>query len=548
MLSTPSVTTPGYTPSITPKSTQYTVVTRGPSPAPGQTYPPNWNWNKPPNWDDMRIAAGWDGTTSRALNFPDEQKNTLQFKNKENEDKTCPQPQDPNMPDISEKMGDILKAAGGDKQCQKFSELSGSSTSGSARAKMDAMLVSGEAEMKFQTSSVTDKKSQIGCGTLVVKTSNIISKQLAMQCIVNNCKSNLNVTSSTTASISIKTTPLSEDEKQYKAELNQQQLQQMTMLTTSDATILGNLISKGVSSSQIEIFKEFSNDRIKLLQEAQKQQLALYSRNIRIVKSQVIAQAGTTMSANVVLSTDAKNKLTSLSESISQDVAEMQVANTLGVNAQDPNVRNLVSQNSSKASSSASSSITNIEQNTNISLKTDGSIEISAPGEIEITDSVINANAVATIVVQQMMTQAISNGLDIASKALTDNKGVTKVLNEVKGLDDFQKALTDTIRAGTDASPGFGEGSGSFVKMALIGGAVLIVLVVVMNIIPKGGQSPILLAPQSRFRALGDIAHRLRYKMEPFDSVKKLSTGQQVGLGVVISLIIGAFIYVLAKK
>jgi hypothetical protein len=531
-------------PTTAPTSNQgYTVVTVGPTPAPGKTYPPDWNWNTPPNWDTIKVNVGWDGRTSRALDFPEELKPVLSVKatdDSNSRNNVCPQPQDPNMPDVRQNMSDILKSAGGDQKCVQTFDLIHSDTSGSARAQLDGVIVNAAAEAKFQTNSTTDKKTQSGCTTLIVKASTIITKQLAMQCIVNNCQSEQTITTGTNARVLIETLELTPDEKRYKAELLQSQLQQLTDVNTNDSNIIAGLIERGVPTSQLDAFAKFSSERINMLKEAQKQQLSLYTRDVNIKDSSVIAKANQKLSVQVVLSSDAKNKLSTLAESISKDVAEMQVSNKLGVNATTPNVKNIVAQAMAKSSSTASSSITNISNKTTISSGTDGTVIISAPGTINITNSVIEANAISNIVIQQILTQAVSNGMDIASKILTDNKSVQSVLNDVKGLDDFQKAVAETLRTGTDASPDFGGGSGSFLKMALIGGAVLIGVVVVLNMMPKSGQSP----PQSRFRALGDIAYKLRYKMGP----KPFPIEAMLGLAIILSLLVGGLFFLLKKK
>jgi hypothetical protein len=513
-MSTPTTGfTNGPTPGFTYGPTSSPVVTTGPTPGPGQTYPPSWNWDNPPNWDTMKQKFGWNGKTATVLSEPEPVVNaSLKFKNGNNENKTCPQPEDPKMPDIDEKMADILKASGGDQQCKKTSDLFHQDSSGSIRGNVDTLLGSAEMEAKFQENSTSQKNTQIGCGTLMIKASNIISKQSAMQCIVNNCQSNATITANVGASITINTLPLSTQAEIDKAQIIDAQNQLYLSLTTGDSNLLANLILKGASTDQITLFTQFSNGRIDLLKNANKAQLELYSRDINISGTTLTASSQLKLSAKLQLSSDAQNKLSALSESISKDVAAMQVSNKLGVDALDPNVKNLVNQNSSKSSSTASSSITNISQNTNITASSTSNITINAPGVINLTNTTINSTSLADIVVQQIMTQAVTNGIVIAAKALTDNQGIQNVLNQVKGLDDFQNAVANTIGKGTDAPPGFFDKKTSWITYLLIGAAALIGLVIVMKIInaQKGASPP----PVSKFRALGDIAHRLRYKRE----------------------------------
>ena len=215
------------------------------------------------------------------------------------------------------------------------------------------------------------------------------------------------------------------------------------------------------------------------------------------------------LSVKVELSTDAKNKLSAISESISKDVAEMQVANQLGVNAMDPSVKEVVNKNSSQTSSTASSSITNISNKTTVTTNNNSDIIITAPGEIIITGSTIDSNTVSNIVVEQMMKQAVANGLDIASKTLSDNKDVLGVINKVKGLDDATEALGQALKAGTDNTlpPPPTSGLTNIMYIAAIIGGVMVLGMVFKMMGSKSSSPP----PLSRFRSL--VEHKMKYRM-----------------------------------
>jgi hypothetical protein len=464
-------------------------------PANGNTFTSNTN---PDTFKALQDAYGWNGTTSTALGLTPQQKN-LSFKDVDGKEQTpqCPKADDIPMNDSSNDIEKILKETGASQQCVKESDLYAKETSGSMRVKVDAFLASADAEAKFMSQEKNERKRQVGCGALLVTSTNIVSKQKAMQCIVNSCKQNTNISASAGASVTIQTLPLTDLQAIQLAKLNSDILDQNTQTIDSD-----NMLLKGASIDKLDILTKFINNRTKLIKESQQQQLALYDRAITIRGTSIRVAATTNIAATIALSTEAQNKLSSLANDISKDVAQMEVANKLGVNAQDPNVKQIVNQNSSKSISTTSSSITDIAQNTTIKAEAGGNIKIVAPGIITLENTTIDADICATVVVQQIMAQAVSNGLTLASQTLTDNKSIGKVLNDVKGLDDYQNAVNDAIRAGTDASPSFGQGSGSFLKMALIGGAVLIGLVVLVNFIPKGGsqQQPIILSKFGGYR------------------------------------------------
>jgi len=518
------------------------------TPIPGPTWAPDGNNflsdSNPDDFESLKRVYGWNGTTASALGLTPEQKN-LTFIDVKGQQQTpqCPKADDIPMNDSLNDIENILKGTGASEQCIKDDDFYATESSGSMRGKVDTILGSAEAEAKFMTQEKNDRKRQVGCGALLVTSTNIVSKQKAMQCIVNSCKQDTNITLDTSASVTIETLELTPLQATQLAKLNNDIIQERNQMIQSDNTLLTSL--RGSSIDQMNLLTKFIANRTALMNKAQKQQLYLYDRSITIRGTSIRVAANTQLAATIALSTEAQNKLSSLANDISKDVAQMEVANKLGVNAQDPVVKQIINQNSSKSISTSSSSITEIAQNTSIKSETKGVITISAPGNITLENTTVDADICATIVVQQIMAQAVSNGLTLASQTLTDNKSVGKVLNDVKGLDDYQNAVNEAIKAGTNASPGFGSGSSSMIKYIIIGVVLLAALGIAAKMFSGGsGQSPIVL---SRFRTLGNIGHKLQYKMEPFDSIKKMSTGEQVGLGVVLALIIGAFIYVLAK-
>lgn len=474
----------------------------------------------PYSFKDLQNAYGWDGKEPTALGLTPKQKENLKFVDSDNKEKDaseCPQAADIPMNDPTNDIEGILQKVGADKQCVKENDLYNQQSSGSMRGEVRSFLGSAGAEAKFQQQETNQRNRQIGCGTLIVKASNIISKQKAMQCILNSCTQNTDVSVSGSVSVEIKTLDLTPDEKRQKAELMRVQAEERSAMSESDNMLVQALITKNATQQQLDFLLNYIKNKQKLLETAQKEQLALYSRDINIEDTSVNVTLTQTTFVKVVLSSDAENKLKALSEDISKDVAEMNVANQLGTNAQDPNVQNIVNQNVGKSSSTASSSITKLAQNTNVRSDGSGRITIIAPGVINLKNTKIDANVAVSVILQQMMTQAVTNGLDLASKTMTDNQGIQKVLNDVRGLDDYQKAVNEAIKAGTGNTlftGGDGLG-GSMITYLIVGAAVLVGVMVLMNMSKGGGGGSTIVLPTSRFRALSDIGHKMKYKMFP---------------------------------
>jgi hypothetical protein len=488
-----------------------------PTPKPGVINyvadPPSWNEVKaifqPNSFGLPKDLQKTLGVTDKNFSFEGRDKNG------EPVPRTCPAADDPPMKDVDKDVSDIIKSAGGDQKCVKDSDFYSQQSSGSMRAKVDSLFVSAEAEAKYQQSTMSNKQRQVGCGTFLLNASNIITKQKAMQCIINSCTQNTDVSAIGGASVQIKTLELSPQEVETKAKLEESITKQNTELEKSNTAALVAATLGNVSEEKLRILTSFLEKRASITSLSQLQLLQNYNRDLNITDSTIRVSVNVSAFVKVTMTTEANNKLKSLSESISKDVASMTVANELGTHAQDPAVKAIVSKNTSTSNSTSSSSITELAQKTKVSATGDGSIIIQAPGIITLTNTVIDANVAVSVIVQQLMGQAVSNGLDIATKTLNDNKSVSDVLNKVKGLDDFQKQLNEAIKAGTDAPPGFGDKPTSILTYVLIGAAVLVGVTILMKIInsSKGSTPSYILPPVSRFRSLADISRKMKYKM-----------------------------------
>jgi len=479
----------------------------------------------PPSWSDVKTIFQPDnfglstdlqknlGVTDSKFSFEGRNKNG------EPEPRTCPAADDPPMKDVDKDVSDIIRSAGGDQQCVKDSDFYSQQSSGSMRAAVDSFLGSAEAEAKYQQSTMSNKQRQVGCGTFLLNASNIITKQKAMQCIINSCTQNTDVSATGGASVTIKTLALSPQEVETKAKLEENIIKQNTELEKSNTAALVAAQLGNASEEKLKILSDFMEKRASITTLSQKELLKNYNRDLNITDTTIKVSVNVSAFVKVTMTTEATNKLTALSESISKDVASMTVANELGTHAQDPAVKAIVSKNTSNSNTTSSSSITELAQKTKVSAVGDGSILIEAPGIITLTNTVIDANVAVSVIVQQLMGQAVSNGLDIATKTLNDNKSVSDVLNKVRGLDDFQKQLNEAIKAGTDAPPGFGDKPTSMLTYVLIGVAVLVGIVVLMKMTSKGGNNqPFIMPtlptlPALRFRSLADISHKMKYKM-----------------------------------
>jgi len=402
------------------------------------------------------------------------------------------------MKDSTSNINDILSKAGADQQCVKDSDFYSQESSGSMRAQAEALFASISAEAKWAQSTMSEAKRQVGCGTLLVKATNILQKQKAMQCIISKCSQNTNVTVGANAQIQIRTLPLTEQQSNNLAKIESEYMQMEersnTNFTKQIAALATANVNQSIVNSMINFQEKLNSTRAFALEKL----LSPYKRDITIKNSRLSSSAVGKAMIQVSLTEDAQNKLTALSEGISKDVAELSIANTLGVNAQDPNVKDIVNKNTNQSSTTASSSIRETSQTTISSTSSSSLIVIECNGNVDISNTVIDSNAVATLMLSQMMQNAIANGLDVAAKTLSDDKEVKNILNSVKGLDAQQKAINEALKVGTENTlPSGGGGSTMLIGFVIFG--VLLLFGGLYMLFGRGSSGPNIIIPQYKF-------------------------------------------------
>jgi hypothetical protein len=475
--------------------------------------------NPNPSYQDLLDVFGWESGSNCPPNYPncgtatsfDLKKNGQQrdtsFQGPNNQSKDCPVADPPSVPKNEESdVSSIIKSAGGDAQCIKESDFASDISGGSVRAGVETLLGSAGFEAKWGAESIQQKNKQIGCGSLIVKASQIIQKRNLISCIVDSCKQDTTIAARANASVVIQTGELTDNEQLYKAQLLQQQNETNEKITSDQLKALMPLYSNpAITEERIKNLENLFDSINQLRLKAHQAQLKSYSRDINIDNTTIQVRADVNINAKVELTSDAKSKITQLSEEITKDVAELTVANTLGTNAMDPSTRNIVNQMSTSESNTTSTNITNIEQNTSISADASGTIIISAPGEIKITSSMIDANACVTIVVDQIMKRSIANGVELASKSLNELGSKIALTNDIKGLDDMQKALNDALKNLTSNTMNLGGAMQQYLIMFAIGFGILLLLgggVFLLTSFFKGGNRA---PPSYKFDSVIDI-------------------------------------------
>lgn len=417
-------------------------------------------------------------------------------------DSECEKPQQFKIGDLFDKASDLAQKTGASAECVKhianLAQQHATSDSTTASMDVEALIASAKAQLtnsyQDSSSSQSQKLDQEGCGTVLVNANNSLQQSAQMQCILNKYSQKSNVATSTSASITIESLPLSAAENASKtAAIAQYEALIATTLSQQDPSYLAyfNIVmaNKNLTFTQQQQFltdfqtrQKNSLDTIRLAYAAT---LDSFNRDLTMSGTKLKVSATTQMTASFQMTTQAKSDLQNIQNAAATDVAAQTIANSLGVSASEPSVKSAASRAVQSNSSSASSSKTDITAETQINVDNKGNVTIRVPGKINLSNVTIDANAAATVMIQAMMSQSVTSGLAAASSFLSKSDNVQGVVNQVKGLDDMQNALNagniGAIKAAgditVDATKAFWAGSTTTVVAAIMGGLVLLALV-----------------------------------------------------------------------
>jgi len=169
----------------------------------------------------------------------------------------------------------------------------------------------------------------------------------------------------------------------------------------------------------------------------------LYSRDVNINNTTITQKVTGIVRTKCQLSTNMTNKLVALQTHVAKEVATQKIAMDYGLNAQDPQLKAIISNNQQLSDSSSSSSIQNAVTKAQSSVSVGTSIIIESNGQINLNNVKFDQDVVCTVITEAILNQAIENGLQAAasmtSEISSDQVGDVKAA----GLDDLMKVLGD---------------------------------------------------------------------------------------------------------
>ena len=390
----------------------------------------------------------------------------------------CEKP-DPIRPaDIFNKASEIADSLGGNQECIKeartISDESGESSAYDERhgtdfdtqANYEASLLLASAKGGFSMSgrqkdsltkagqshrtSMDNASIQKGCGSTLITATNMVQKQMAMQCVINNVSQTKEIKANTTATILVQTLPMNDVEAGLKEKAiaalsriqttNSDSIKAVTLalINRIDPTDL-NFAAK--ITQTILPMKDFYETQEKNMQLA----VDSFDRSITMENTKLTNDVDVSIKVFDELTTSAKSDLATLSASIQKDAVSQAMANDMGTSAMDPNVKSMAQRACESTSSSSSSSITNLLNNMKCTMDSKNTITIISVGRISLKNVTLTNNITTSLCAQSIINQAVTNALSASAQFMSDTKNSQDVVNKVAGLNDLQKALGDTV-------------------------------------------------------------------------------------------------------
>ena len=380
----------------------------------------------------------------------------------------CDKPTQITPANLFDKASELIAKTGGDKQCIKDFEEAAHTHAFSAALNTsvdaDALIASVKAQLTASTQdSRTDqsqKSHQEGCGSLLINANNILQQASQMQCILNNYSQKSDTLTTTSSSIRIIGAPLTVAEVQarnetiahFSALIDSTRKQQATDYAAESLTFGANAsLSPDRVYALLDRLQEQQKMTLDFLQTAFSTAMTSFDRTIRLKNTVLRVSTATNMTVGIKMTSQVQNQLKVIQNSTAKDVAAQAIANKMGVGAQDPSVKSAASNAVQSSSSSSSASKTNILSQTKVEVSSNGDVTITAPASIDMTNVTIDSNVACTVMVQAMMNQAVTSGLEAAATFLSDSKKTQDLANDIKGMDDLQKELGKTNKDAIDA-------------------------------------------------------------------------------------------------
>ena len=388
-------------------------------------------------------------------------------------------PEAQSLPETADNMKALGKMLGLNKPCIRASDTMtrNSATSGGMSGKMSLMGgLGGSASFSgnFQTSSsaLDHTFREKGCGSYLLDSKDILDSMRRMNCTLHQSSSEAHQELSNRVSVQIRIVPI----PGLKAKMSEQVVELTKEL------------------ADVAAYKEVAQmirDTIKGIQDTIKDM-----GNIDITDSTIRAVAKSklkTMTQNVT-------SMASQLEADYKKVVEASANNTLqqhaGPNAMQPGVRQLVQQRIQSRTDEINTDIVQTLSHTSVKVTSSGSIIITAPNNIRLKNTVIDANSEIDMLTSALTSSSVDLGKRIASEMMATAASKNDMSTDNAGLTDLVTAMNEGNAAAIKAQGDSLIGQIKANAMPLSVG--LIALVIIPMLIPMltGGKNNGLAGPR----------------------------------------------------
>lgn len=364
--------------------------------------------------------------------------------------------------DFGTQVSNLAKAMGMSQECQKTSEITSLNANAAASAAAGAFGASAEAKMETSMGYETQNNMQKGCGQAYGSMQKVYQQQQVMSCNITTNNSSTDVSSSNSNSIIFKTSPLSDLEQKYKAQI-------ILEMSKDNLTALA-LTKPNITQKELDFLQNLAATRQKNLQAV----LDSYSRDINISGSTISQKIDSQIKMSVKLDATARQELAATQSSIADLVTKQHLQTSLGAGAQDAQISSMVSSTQTTNNVFDSETVNQTIQETKAKSINSNTIEITAPNSVNISNTTFDQNIVSSIVVDALFGAAVSQGVVTAQAAL--NKAAADVASDTKSagaealIAAMGKANADAIALGTSASADSGILAMIIIIVMILGG------------------------------------------------------------------------------
>jgi hypothetical protein len=321
----------------------------------------------------------------------------------------------------------IIKDMGMDADCEKEAETE----TGTFAASTSAKSMFGSIGSQISATTLHNKMKQKGCGAFSANIVNIVNSQLSKTCTTNIVKSNIVLSANSTANVTIRT--LQPSGKVLDSLTNSR--------AASDARLTSYIGLATIMTGSEN--REFLETQIKNEMEIIEGLNETMSPSIRLDNVKIRVTSDTRITGGIKNTNSVKTSLKN--DFVAQTIAtaEQSVNQATGVNALNPNTKQLIQQKVNNKNDSITNIVNEAILKSNVGGSSSSGIVIETTGPISISNTTLDANAIVDITLNVLNNQATLLGKEIASTIITDVTSKQTAVQKSAGLEDLAKALGD---------------------------------------------------------------------------------------------------------